>query len=423
MNELIEFLKNKKILILGFGKEGKSTYKFIRKHFKNKVIYIADQNDIAIDDDNVILITGPKYLENLDDYDLVIKSPGISFKGMDVTKFKDKISSELELFLTFINAFTIGVTGTKGKSTTSSLIYNILLDQDKDVLLLGNIGVPLFDYIESVKNGSILVIEMSSHQLEFVNKSPNIALLLNIFQEHLDHYNSYNDYINAKLNIYKYQNKNDYLIYNIDNEELNKNVININSNVIKVSNNDLIPSISNVNFQADSFKYDTLFALAVSKVLNLDINKVIQTINSFEQLPHRMEYVGNYDEIDFYDDSIATIPEATINSIKALKRVDTLIFGGLDRGINLDLLINYLNSGFVRNLICMPDTGIMIGKKIENKNINVFNIDELKDAVILAKKITVKGKICLLAPAAASYGHFKNFEEKGNLYQKYVREL
>ena len=116
--------------------------------------------------------------------------------------------------------FTIGVTGTKGKSTTSSLIYKIIEDQKKDALLLGNIGIPVFDYIDTIKEDIILVLEMSSHQLEYMKLSPNIAILLNIYEEHLDHYSSLDKYIEAKCNIYRFQNENDYFLYNFDNELL-----------------------------------------------------------------------------------------------------------------------------------------------------------------------------------------------------------
>ena len=417
INNIINYLEDKKILILGFGREGKSTYNFIKKYLPNKEIFIGDQNPIGIDDPKVIEVTGPTYLDDLDKYDLVIKTPGISFK--DVKLSKDKITSQLELFLKFVPNKIIGITGTKGKSTTSSMIYKVLKEQGLDVLLLGNIGVPLLDLIEKISTETVLVIEMSSHQLEFVDHSPYISVLTNLYQEHLDHYNSYDEYIEAKLNICKYQTKDNYFIYNKDDKEILNRINNIKSNMIGVSKNDTIPNVENDKIMGDSSKYNILFTLEVAKLFNLDIDKAVKSLNTFIPLPHRIEYVGEYSGIKFYDDAIATIPEACINSIKALRNVDTLIFGGLDRGVNLTSLEKYLNTGVVKNLICMPETGYKIADKLTNKDINIIKVETMEEAV--DKAFTYTKNICLLAPAAASYNRYKNFEEKGNHYQELIR--
>ena len=151
------------------------------------------------------------------------------------------------------------------------------------------------------------------------------------------------------------------------------------------------------------------------------MKKTIETINNCSPLPHRMELVGKYDDVIFYNDSIATIPEATINTIEALKKVNTLILGGMDRGVNLESLIEYLNKSNIENLICMPKTGYYIGKNINNKNINVIYVENMKEAVENAKKVTKKDTICVLSPAAASYGFYKNFKEKGEEYKRLVK--
>ena len=417
IDNIVNYLKDKKVLILGFGREGKSTYNFIRKYLPNKEIFIGDQNPIELEDLNVTLVTGPSYLDNLEEFDLVVKTPGISFK--DVKLSKDKITSQLELFLKFVPNKIIGITGTKGKSTTSSMIYKVLKEQEKDVLLLGNIGVPLLDMIEKINKDTILVIEMSSHQLEFVDKSPYISILTNIYQEHLDHHNNFEEYIQAKINICRFQNENDYFIYNKDDKLINDRIDNVVSNKIGISKNDTIPDINNPKIMGDSSKYNILFTLEVAKLFNLDLNKTIESINTFNPLPHRIEYVGEYNNIKFYDDAIATIPEACVNSIKALKNVDTLIFGGLDRGVNLDSLEEYLDTGVVKNLICMPETGYIIASKLTNKDLNIIKVETMEEAV--DKAFTYTKNICLLAPAAASYNRYKNFEEKGNHYQELIK--
>ena len=442
IDKIIDILKNKNIVILGFGKEGKSTYKFIRKYL-DQHITIADIKDISDDelligDNNLSFKTGCDYLSDLDCFDLIIKSPGISFKDIDTTLICDKITSQLELMLLVNSKNIIGITGTKGKSTTSSLIYDILKNNDKDCYLLGNIGNPIFDDIEKYNDDTILVIEMSSHQLEFVNKSPHIGVVLNLFEDHLDHAGSVQHYHECKLNMFKYMNENDIGIYYSDNIVLNNYVKNGNylPQFISVSlgknsdvyiDNDYVFYGKNKLYDINSKRTligmhnleNIMVVLLISRLLNLDLDKSIYTLDNFKPLEHRLEYVGTYNGIIYYNDSIATIPQATINAIKSLKCVNTLIFGGMDRKIDYTSLVEYLNNCDVNNLICMPSTGYKVGKLIKNKN--VYFIENLKDAVDLAKKITLKGHICLLSPAAPSYEYFKDFTEKGKLYKEYVR--
>lgn len=452
LNNLLRYLDDKKILILGFGKEGVSTYKFIRKHFPDKKIYISDKKttneEIIKKDINVNINFGDNYLDNLKDFDIIMKSPGISFVNINIDSFKDKIKSELELFLEYMDVKTIGVTGSKGKSTTSSLIYEILKKEKKETLLLGNIGIPVFDLIDDITKDTIVVLEMSSHQLEYMNVSPNISILLNIYEEHLDHYKSLKEYAEAKINIGRFQNKDDYFIYNVDNKIIKEcineiedsnhikyevsfegNISNNNSNKVYIKDNYIYineEKIYNINEKrnliGDHNLNNIMFVLTVCKILNLNMENVKETISNFKGLEHRMEYVGKYDDIIFYNDSIATIPEATINSIKGLKDVDTLIFGGMDRGISYDEFIDFLNTGVINNLICMPDTGYKIADKLKCSS-NIYKVETLEEAVELSKKVTKKNKICLLSPAAASYGFFKNFVEKGNIYKELVKKI
>ena len=446
IHDLINCFKNKKIIILGFGREGQSTYKLIRKYLKEQTIYIADQNenfqseyDFLKEEKNAIYIGGSSYLKNLENYDIIMKTPGISFAGIDTSKYYYKIKSQLELLLEFFNVFTIGITGTKGKSTTSSLIYSILKEQNVKSMLLGNIGVPVFDYIDQIEKDTKLVLEMSSHQLEYMELSPNIAILLNIYPEHLDHYESFEKYAKAKCNIFYHQKPSDYFLYNDDNETLARLTKEINGRAYKVSLQGKIESDitlkNNYIYFKNSQIYDIreprklkgdfnlnniMFALGVSEILQLDLNKTIKTIQNFETLQHRLEFVGNYNGILYYDNSIATIPMATVEAVKTLKTVDTLIIGGMDRGLDYTEFVQFLNKSDINHIICMPKTGHDIAKKIKKEKAYIVN--NMEEAVNVAKKVTRKGKSCLLSPAAASYGFFKNFEEKGDIYQNLVKD-
>ena len=162
-----------------------------------------------------------------------------------------------------------------------------------------------------------------------------------------------------------------------------------------------------------------MFVLTVDKILKLNMKKAAKSIAEFETLPHRLEFVGKYKDILFYDNSIATIPQATIEAVKALKEVNTLIIGGMDRGINYGELIDFINQSNIENIICMPKTGHDIAERIKNKN--VYKVETMEGAVEIAKQETQKEKICLLSPAAASYGFFRNFEEKGDIYKQLVK--
>lgn len=450
-NAIIDNIRDKNICILGFGKEGKSTYNFIRRHLKDKFITIIDKNDVRESeelnlDNNINVIYGDEYLNNLEIYDLIFKTPGITFKDMNIDNIKSKLTSQLEVILEAFKNNVIGITGTKGKSTTSTLMYNILKNQGKDAYLLGNIGNPMLDDVEKFNENTYLVIEMSAHQLEFVKISPHIGVVLNLFEDHLDHSGTVYHYHENKMNMFKYQNSDDIAIYCLDNENT-VNWINNNSyqsKLYKVTLNKT-NSQNTIYLDGDNVVYEgnviynknnertligehnlcnIMTCLLISNLLNLDLNKVVESIKEFKPLEHRMELVGTFDGVTYYNDSIATIPMATINAINALEKVDTLIFGGMDRGIEYDSLIEYLSKCNVNNLICMPTTGYNIGKALEELKVNknIYYIEYLTDAVKLAKKITEKGKICLMSPAASSYEYFKNFEEKGRKFKELVKE-
>lgn len=438
-NEIINKLRNySNIAILGFGKEGMSTYNFIRRYDESIKLTIVDGKEIDVSN---LSASYKKYNgvdTDLEEFDLIIKSPGIPIIGFR-KEIVSKMYSQMELLLEFYRKNVIGVTGTKGKSTTVSLLYNVFKDQTDKVCLVGNIGVPVLDKIEEF-NDSIIIAEMSSHQLETVDFSPHIGVILNLYSDHLDHAGTVENYHNSKMNIVRYQDNDDYAIYDADNYYLSKQDFSkIKSNKLTVSTNKgtiyldddkiylndqflLNKNDIKTNLIGEHNLKNIMFVILISQLYKLDLNKVLESIKKFKPLSHRMEYVGKYNDINFYDDAIATIPDATINAVKALKNVDTLIFGGMDRHIDYNPLIEYLNTGVVRNLICMPTTGYMVADKLTNKDINIYKIESLEEAVKLAKEVTEKEKICLMSPAAASYEYYKNFEEKGNAYQEFVKE-
>ncbi len=448
VNNIIKSLENKSVAILGFGIEGKSTYNYIRKYLPSQKLYILDRNENLLAEnqelmsDYVEVISGPNYLDSLSIFDTIIKSPGIVLENPD--SYIDKITSQMGLVLEETSAFVIGVTGTKGKSTTSSLIYEVLKDQGVNVILAGNIGLPILDYVDEIKDNTIVVSEFSSYQLEYLRKSPRIGIILNLYEEHLDHHKTIENYYNAKLNIFKYQTNLDYSFYFKDNEIL-ENLIyqnNFQGNKYDISfkdqgymkcdnkyvycNDQIIYDVSNKrNLIGMHNVNNIMFALAVANVLNLDMKQAVLTINGFKPLKHRLECIGTYNEITFYDDAIATIPEACINAITSIGNIDTLIFGGMDRGINYDGFAEKLLNSSITNFICLPDTGKRIAEDLNRFKISeeIFVVEEMEEAVKLAYEVTAPGTGCLLSPAAPSYNKYKNFAEKGDHFVELIEKL
>ena len=458
IKNLLKILKNKRVLILGFGKEGISTFRLISKHIPATQIAIADQNDKLLEtlnldiDSNIKLYLGKDYLEKLNEYDLIIKAPGISKKILRGKTNEHKIISQADLFMKLFSKQIIGVTGTKGKSTTSSLINHILSAYSKNVVFVGNIGVPPFDLIENIDEDTWIVFELSSHQLQDVSNSPHIAVLLNLFEEHLDHYDDLNAYYLAKLNIAKFQKDNDWCIMNGDdpiikklvdklkteNNKLSYSLINNLINGASLGKDGLIKFITTNQESAfdvskrkslagDHNLMNVMAAICVCKIINIPDPSILDAINSFTGLRHRMEYLGLFKGIHFYNDSIATIPEATINALKTLKKVDTLILGGKDRGIDYHGLISFLPFSGVNNLIFSGDAGKRIMNDLKSdgnlKDQKLFLIQDYNELPAIITENTLHDHICLLSPAAASYDMFSNFEERGDVFKKIAENL
>lgn len=427
INKFKKDLENKKIAIWGLGKEGISTLQFIKNNnISCKEIAVLEQKDANIE--------GIKKLNSqkqLNEYDLIFKSPGIVVDKNVVDT--NKLTSQTEEFIKILSKQIIGITGTKGKSTTSSLTYTILKQFFPNTILVGNIGIPCFNAINETDENTNIIFELSCHQLEFIKYSPHIAVILNLFPEHLDHYKSLKNYINAKLNINKFQKNNDILIYGETckpyiNSKITNNICisdYINKRTIKTINNKIEILENETNLVGEH----NLFNIAVSyyicnEIYNISNENFKEALKKFTGLKHRLEFVTKKEDVLYYDDSISTIGETTIEGIKALKNVNTLILGGMDRNIDYSNLEKFiLLQENLENIILMPDTGKRIYKELQTmeNNKKCYLVKNLEEAVKKAKKVTKKNTICLLSPAAASYGFFKNFEERGNKFKEYIK--
>lgn len=423
---LINELKNKNLLILGFGREGKSSLKLLRRLFPDKLIGIADKNteiaQMLSGDKNLRFHLGEHHLQSIKSYDLVFKSPGVSLKDIDGFD-REKITSQTDIFLRYMGRQTIGITGTKGKSTTASLAEHLLRENGKDVVLLGNIGIPAFDKLEVIDKDTVVVFELSAHQLQYIHHAPKVAVLLNIFPEHLDHFSDFDAYKDAKLNIALFQQETDRLVVPV---ELKDHFKNYKSNISFFNTGEPLDSTGfllkgkhNLNNIKAAILAVEPFGVSGADALNAAIK--------FKPLPHRLEYVGQYGGIRFYNDSISTVPQSAVAAIKAVGKVDTLILGGYDRGLDYSELVDFVTDGDkVSTVIFTGPAGRVMYRLFKNRyetNINMFLAEDVKEAFSIIKKHTPKGGVCLLSPAAASYDKYHNFEHRGDVFKSLAREM
>lgn len=438
-------IHDKKVLILGFGREGKSSLHLILEAGGYKELAISDLNEIVLlpeyKDKGIRCISGADYQNHFNEFDVIFKSPGIVLEE-DVSKLTARLVSQTELFFERYKNQIIGITGTKGKSTTTTLIYHILKSAGKNAVLAGNIGIPAFDIWRDVCEDTIIAFEMSSHQLEYMTAAPKRAVYLNVHEEHLDHYGTMEKYVRAKENIYRNQEEGDKLFVNElivpENGSCQSDIvtagygenadIRIAGHSITYKENVYQIPVDDIHLLGEHNYYNIAIAYGVVKEFGITDEEFTRGLCTYETLPHRLQYIGTVDGVKYYDDSISTICDTAIQALNSVKDADTILIGGMDRGIDYKELIEFLSEHFVANIILMAATGKRIYEEIHRdygnfKDVNRLHlVDTLEEAVLLAKKITSKGRSCVMSPAAASYGIFKNFEERGEVFNRLVHE-
>lgn len=472
-SQLEEMYSKKTIVIVGLGKEGMSTYHMLRSLNSDYTLYIMDQDVEKVKtflihekDEISVVIEEEKYLKELDQYDVVFKTPGIP--GYLLAYADDgRITSQSELFMHFHGANTIGITGTKGKSTTSSIIAYVLGQLGVKVHLIGNIGVPALEHLFD-EDDSLYVYELSSFQTEFLQKGPMVGVVLNLFEEHLNNYLGYEDYQNSKLQLFKAMSneamdKN--YIFGCDNGILKEKVEKLSKKYhfdkvyafghykncsgqqdgIFLRGDEILrveKGVERFLCKADFSRkllgehnlINSLVAILVvdllkkRKAIHCSDEEIIHHLSEFKGLPHRLEFVGTYKGVTFYNDSISTIPEATMEAVKAVPELGSLLIGGFDRGIHYEEFSRYLAHLEGIKLIFMPETGHKLFDMMK-KNASMDRMDEcflaadMEEAVRLAYEHSGNNKSCLLSPAASSYNKYKNFEERGLHFMELVRSM
>ncbi|MBE6160263.1 MAG: UDP-N-acetylmuramoyl-L-alanine--D-glutamate ligase [Lactobacillales bacterium] len=440
--------ENKKIFIFGMARSGYEAAKLLANY--NNEIVITDGKEQNIDHVKELESLGVKVIitENQIDlidesFDYMIKNPGIISTNPVVLKAKElgiKVINEVEMAYHFLpdNVKIIGITGSNGKTTTTTMIYEMLHMKYENVYLGGNIGYPLSQIVKDIKDDSILVMEISDHQLcDMYEFKTDISLLLNLVHAHIDFHGTYEKYKEMKSRIFNHHTENDIAILNYNNEdvlELTKDIkskkmyfsndtekdIYIKENTIYYKNEEVI-NLDNIRLKGIHNYENIMASILVLKEFDVENEIIEKYLSKFNGVEHRIEYVRTLNNRDFYNDSKSTNNEATITALKTFKTPTILIMGGLDRNIPFDELKDYLNN--VKTIVCYGETKEKINEFSKNNNIDCYMVDELKEATIKAYEISSEGDTILLSPACASWDQFKSFEDRGNLYKEIVNNL
>lgn len=430
---MIDF-KDKKIAVVGLGMEGISSFKYLRKH--GAKVTELDKNQ------------GENYLENLDQYDLIVRSPGIKLSLLNKVQ-PEKITSQTKLFFDLCPCPIIGVTGTKGKGTTSSLIYEMLKKDGQDAYLGGNIGEPPFNFLDKLTPQSIVVLELSSFQLQDLTKSPHIAVMLMATSEHLDWHKDVKEYVDAKRNILKNQSSSDFAVVNRDYPASNESDILTEGKVFYISRErsgrggcyiedgliwlqkdrkkERIISADEILLPGKHNLENACAAAVAATLCGVSKENVVSVLKTFKGLEHRLELVRQINGVAYYDDSFSTIPETAIAGIEAFREPEILILGGSSKNSDFTELGRVISSS--PNIKAIIGIGVewpKIKSKIKSQKSKIIYVEGLKtmhDIVHSASKIAKSGDMVLLTPACASFDMFKNYKDRGQQFKREVEKL
>ncbi len=433
--------ERKKILILGAARSGIAAAKLLA--LKNDVT-ISDLKELKKEDKELleslkvkIIITEDQCSLISKNYDLIVKNPAIMATS-DVAKKIHELNipciNEMELAYHYLPEYLtiIGVTGSNGKTTTVTMIYNLLKLHGYKVILGGNIGTPLCDLLSDISSNDILLLEISDHQLyDFHDFKTNISVLTNLCPTHLDYHGTYENYINTKKKIFNNHTNKDIAVINysnIDSMNLTKDIasskiyFNNDSNYIKDGflylDNKKYVNLDDMLLKGTHNYENLLASLLVVKLFNLDKEKVTEFIKTFRGVEHRIEYVKTIDGVDYYNDSKSTNPTATITALKTFNKPIHLILGGLNRNQDFNELNNYLDN--VKIIYSIGEVTEIVSDYAQTKNIPCIKCYNLNTAIQKIKENVEGGEIVLLSPGSSSQDQYKKFEDRGDEFKKLI---
>lgn len=452
---------NCSVAVLGLGREGMALLQFLNKQ-KIKPVGLDNRgaNKLGKDYKKIKQLTsklwlGKDYLEHLADFDMVFRSPGVPLDLAEIKKARRQgviFSSLTQLFFDLCPAKIVGVTGTKGKSTTVSLIYHILKGAIAGkIYLKGNIGFPPLSLLGKLKKSDVVVLELSSFQLEDLSKSPPLAVVLDIVPEHLSRHKTFDKYLQAKSNIFLHQKKNDYLIISADYPVTRSIIKQAKAKVVKFSirkilsrglylagdeiilrdlktgKRTVVLNRSDISILGKHNLNNIMPAIAVAKLFKVSLKHIKNKIKTFKTLAHRMELVAKFKNIEFVNDSMATTPIAVVAAVKAINNPLALILGGVSKGENLDDLLPILKSDKISGLVLIGKDSVKLTTFLKRKKSNIpfTTAKNLNTAIVKAMKYLPQEEksSVVLAPGFASFDMFKDAYDRGNQFKKMVYDI
>lgn len=449
---MIDFSREK-VAILGLGIEGQDLCRFLFK--KRAKITVFDQKRASelgrayqkFKKFPIKFKLGKNYLAGgLEGFDFIFRSPAFPFSLPEIVKAQKAgavVLSATKLFFKLCPGKIIGVTGTKGKGTTATLIGRILKTAGEDVYLAGNIGQPMLTLLPKLTEQSWVVLELSSFQLQDADKSPHLAVVLFITSEHLDYHHDTEEYIRAKSNVVRYQKKNDFAVLNADNPVSSSFALlteakvfyfsrrqKVNGSYVKNNKiflfNHLIGEVEKLQLLGSHNWENVCAAITASWLAGADISSIRKATFSFSGLEHRLELVRKLKRVSFYNDSFSTTPETAIAAIQAFRKPIVLIAGGSEKGSDYCQLGKEIRKSSVKTIILIGQTAAQIKKVVQKAGFHgkiIYKPVGIKKIVKVAFEESEPGDIILLSPACASFDMFKNYKDRGEQFKKYAKAL
>lgn len=459
LQEFNEFIKFRKVAIIGLGVSNQPLIDYLYE--KKAKVTVFDEREIdeipkqimdKITNFGFEFFLGENCLENLNGFTLIFRSPSCLTTRLELEKESNRgaiVTTEIEMLMKMCPCKIIGVTGSDGKTTTTSLINAILKQGGYNTYLGGNIGTPLFTKLSEITPEDIVVLELSSFQLMGMEISPNIAVITNITPNHLNIHKDYEEYIESKKNIFKYQNKNDKLILNYDNditrncanetegkvvffsgkEKLDNGYI-VDKKVIKECNDRIRKHVLNTNeviLRGEHNFENIATAIAATNEL-VDIDTAVKAVKDFKPVEHRLEFIREIDGVKWYNDSVSSSPTRTIAGLYSFDEEIVLIAGGYDKNLDYTPIAKPIIEK-VKTLILLGQTSGKIFESVkeeldkQDKDLDIYMCDNLNQTIELAKKVAKTGQIILFSPASASFDMFRNFADRGNQFKELVNNI
>lgn len=459
LEEFNRSLKNKNVAIIGLGVSNMPLLSYMKDKKANVTIF-AETDENKIDKNILNTINKYKYetsfgkdaLSKLKNFDIIFRSPSCLPTRKELVEEKQRgaiVTTEIEMLMKLAPCKIIGITGSDGKTTTTSLVYSILKKAGYKTYLGGNIGFPIFTKLDEITPEDVIVLELSSFQLMGMEQSPNIGVITNITPNHLNIHKDYQEYIDAKKNIFKYQQESDIVVLNYDNEITRKCIKEANSKVVlfsgkeKIENGFIVDNntikqcedgvrkhildTSEVLLRGEHNYENIATALATTKTL-VNMDTAIQAVKEFKAVEHRLEFVKEINGSKWYNDSVSSSPTRTIAGLNSFSEDIILIAGGYDKNLDYTPIAKPILDK-VKTLILLGQTSGKIFEAVkreeekEEKNIDIYMCETLEETVNLAKKLSKPGEVVLFSPASASFDLFKNFADRGEKFKNLVNQL